>query len=107
MLNQQRIFGEEANEIMARTRGVFAHLGVAEVLRRGHMFLGPELQKVARTDLDRATKPRGGDMNVNVKIEQQINTEGDPDRLLIATKKAMQEALHRPLRSYRRHVLGA
>jgi len=49
---------------------------------------------------------KNANMNVAVRIEQQINTEGDPDRLLIATKKAMQEALHRPLLTFRNHVMA-
>jgi len=52
-------------------------------------------------------KGKDNNLNVAVHIEQTINTEGDPDRLLIATRKAMQEALHRPLLTFRKHVTAA
>lgn len=44
-------------------------------------------------------------MTIDVHIEQTVNAEGDPERLLIATRGAMKEALERPLLVFRRHVL--
>lgn len=55
-------------------------------------------------DLHKTPEKSKADMNVNVKIEQTINTDENPDRLLILTKDAIHQAMDKPAKAFVQHV---
>jgi hypothetical protein len=67
----------------------------------------PGLFTPSAATFNAAHKPPTGakpEMNVNVKIEQTINSNEGADRLLVVTKKAIRETLDRPTRTFLQHV---